>query len=51
MSGYESADWRELCKETLQERDPEKLLELIRQINRALSRQRDRLAESQPSHA
>jgi hypothetical protein len=51
MSRYESADWRELCREASQECDPKKLLELMREINRALSLQRGRSAESQPSHA
>ena len=41
MRGNQAGDWRELCKEVAREYDPEKLLDLMRQINRALSQQRE----------
>ena len=47
MTGNQSGDWRELCKEVSREYDPEKLLELMRRINRALSQQRTKLVEPQ----
>ncbi len=40
-------DWRDLCKAASHEQDPKKLLDLIRQINLALSQERARLAQSQ----
>jgi hypothetical protein len=46
MTGNQAGDWRELCKEVSREYDPEKLLDLMRQINRALSQQRAKLMES-----
>ena len=46
MMGNQTGDWRELCKEVAREYDPEKLLDLMRQINRALSQQRAKLMES-----
>jgi hypothetical protein len=46
-----TSDWRELCKAASHEQDPRKLLDLIRQINRALSQERARLSESQLHHA
>lgn len=38
MIGNGNGDWRELCKAASNEQDPEKLLDLIRQINQALGR-------------
>ena len=49
MMGNQTGDWRELCKEVAREYDPEKLLDLMRQINRALSQQRAKLMESPPN--
>ncbi len=51
MTGNPTTDWRELCKAASHEQDPIKLLDLIRQINLALSQQRTRLQESQPRNA
>jgi hypothetical protein len=51
MTGSGTGDWRELCKAASQECDPEKLLDLIRQINRALLQQRTRPQEPQSNHA
>ncbi len=37
MAENDKPDWRELCRAAVQENDPEKLLQLARQINEALS--------------
>ena len=50
MMANQTGDWRELCKKVAREYDPEKLLDLMRQINRALSQQRAKLMES-PSNS
>jgi hypothetical protein len=47
MAGNGTVDWRALCKVASQEQDPKKLVDLLRQINRALSEQRIRLGDSQ----
>ena len=39
-------EWRELCKNASEERDPRKLLGLLRKINDALSAQRERNPEA-----
>ena len=49
MNRLENTEWRELCKAASQEQDPEKLLDLIRQINHALSQQRVRVGDRQPN--
>ena len=36
MSDSTPQDWRELCRRAAQELDPEKLLDLVVQINEAL---------------
>jgi hypothetical protein len=41
-------DWRELSKAASQEHDPEKLMELIKQLNEAL-KQREERVYGQPS--
>ena len=47
MSDNTPKDWRELCRRAAQELDPEKLLDLIVQINKALDerakKQRDNI--------
>jgi len=50
MTGNDTGDWHQLCKAASQECDPKKLLDLIRQINQALSQQRTRAPESQANH-
>ena len=47
MTGNQARDWRELCKKVAREYDPEKLLDLMRQINCALSQQRAKSMEPQ----
>ncbi len=37
--------WRELCRVASQEQDPQKLLDLLREINHALAEQRVRTAD------
>jgi hypothetical protein len=46
MMANQTGDWRELRKKVAREYDPEKLLDLMRQINRALSHQREKLMDS-----
>ena len=38
MSDLESKDWRELSEAASREQDPQKLMELIRALNKALER-------------
>jgi DNA-binding transcriptional regulator GbsR (MarR family) len=35
--------WRELCEQAEKEQDPQKLMELVREINRLLAAKRNRL--------
>jgi hypothetical protein len=49
MMANQTGDWRELCKKVAREYDPEKLLDLMSQINRALSHQREKLMEARPN--
>jgi hypothetical protein len=49
MTGNQAGDWRELCKQVSRECDPEKVLDLMHQLNRALSQQRAKLMDSQPN--
>jgi len=37
--------WRELCEQASVEQDPDKLLELVREINQLLEEKRTRLAD------
>jgi len=37
--------WRELCEQASVEQDPDKLLELVREINQLLDEKRTRLAD------
>lgn len=47
MARNATGRWRELCRAASQEQDPQKLLQLLREINRALADQRVRTAEHQ----
>ncbi len=38
-------DWRELCRQVVEERDPEKLLEIVRELNQALEKRRQQPAQ------
>jgi hypothetical protein len=40
--------WRELCEQAAFEQDPDKLLELVREINRQLEEKEKRLRNLQP---
>jgi hypothetical protein len=39
--------WRELCEQASVEQDPDKLLELVKEINQLLEEKRTRLADKQ----
>jgi len=41
-------DWKDLCARAAVEQDPEKLVELVKEINRLLQEQRERLRRPQP---
>jgi len=49
MQGDPKKYWQELCEQAAVEEDPEKLLELVRQINELLAAKQDRLAKKKPS--
>ncbi len=40
--------WKELCKQASVEQDPQKLIELTREINRLLALKQDRLKSGSP---
>ena len=40
--------WRELCEQAAFEQDPDKLLALVREINRQLEEKEERLRSAQP---
>jgi hypothetical protein len=42
-------DWKELCKAASREQDPQKLLELVEQIDQALEQCENGLKEKTPS--
>ena len=44
MIGRNKEHWRELCEQASIEQDPEKLLNLVREINRLLEEKQARLA-------
>jgi len=44
MIGRNKERWRELCEEASLEQDPEKLLNLVREINRLLEEKQARLS-------
>jgi len=41
--------WKELCEQASVEQDPQKLVELIREINRLLAAKQDRLKDIPPT--
>jgi len=43
--------WKELCKQASVEQHPEKLMELVEEINRLLSEKHDRLVNGPPKEA
>jgi hypothetical protein len=46
--GKNKERWRELCEQAAVEQDPEKLLELVREINDLLEQKRARLTDNTP---
>lgn len=48
MQGQTKESWRALCEQAAREQDVDKLLELVRQINRLLDEKEERLRASQP---
>ena len=43
MQGITGERWRELCKEIAEEKDPNKFVELVRELNRLLDEKEQRL--------
>jgi hypothetical protein len=48
MQGETKQRWEELCEQAATEQDPDKFLELIREINRLLEERRSNLSEKKP---
>jgi len=46
--GTEKPTWQELCQAAASEEDPQKLMELISEINRELQMKENRLRQHQP---
>jgi 7,8-dihydro-6-hydroxymethylpterin-pyrophosphokinase len=46
MEGPNQERWRDLCAQAATEHDPEKLLELIKEINNLLEEKRQRLSRN-----
>ena len=44
MQGEQRELWQELCAQAADEQDPEKLLDLVKEINRLLEEKEQRLA-------
>jgi hypothetical protein len=45
MEGKTGELWKELCAQAAVEQDPQKLLELVREINRLLDEKQERLSQ------
>ena len=43
MKGQTKENWMELCEQAASEQDPERLLQLINEINRMLDQKQERL--------
>ena len=50
MRGETKERWKELCELATIEQDPEKLFELIREVNRLLEEKRARVSERAPDN-
>jgi len=48
MKGETGERWKELCAEAAIEQDPQRLLELVKEINRLLEEKEARLKGSKP---
>lgn len=53
MQGEVKQRWQLLCEEAANEKDPDRLLALVREINRLLERKEERLSarKSQPTES
>jgi hypothetical protein len=49
VKGETGERWRALCELAAEEQDPERLMELVEQINRMLEEKEKRLQEQRPS--
>lgn len=47
MQGQAENTWLKLCEQAAVEQDPQRLLELVREINRLLAEKEHRLAQTQ----
>jgi hypothetical protein len=47
MQGEPGQHWRELCEQAATEQDPNRLMELVNEINRMLSEKEERLKRRQ----
>jgi hypothetical protein len=48
MLGENEQRWRELCERAAKETDPDRLIELVREINRLLEAKKQRLRRAAP---
>jgi len=48
MQGPTRERWEELCEQAANEQDSDKLLELVKEINRLLAEKQDRLSNKKP---
>lgn len=51
MKGDKREYWMRLCKQAANEQDPEKLMELVKEINRLLEEKELRLKKERPKAA
>jgi hypothetical protein len=49
MQGQQKELWKELCEQASTEQDPERLMQLIEQINKLLTEKEKRLEDSRKS--
>ena len=51
MKGETGERWRKLCEQAAVEQDPDKLLQLAKEINRLLEEKEERLQKARPRQA
>jgi hypothetical protein len=51
MKGERGERWRQLCAQAAEEQDPDRLMELVREINKLLEEKEQRLKRESPSKA
>lgn len=51
MQGEKGDRWRKLCEQAAIEQDPQKLMQLVAEINRLLLDKEERLRQQQPEKA